>query len=103
MKAAPGDRGARPLSEPRRGVRLVAGGSAPGNGALSPPAPLPASGERGGEGGVRGLVRGFHPRLFRLLPCGERPTARLFDLLLWNDWLAWTRSTDLVSVGYGGF
>jgi hypothetical protein len=84
VKRAPGNRGTQPLTQPRRGVTLVAGGKAPGTGALSPPTPLPASGERGAEGGVRGLVRGFHPSadgLLMLLPCGERPTAKP-DLLL---------------------
>ena len=36
-----------------------------------PLSPLPAGGERGADGGVWGLVRGFHPRLLNLLPSGE--------------------------------
>ena len=36
-----------------------------------PLSPLPVCGERGTEGAVRALVRGFHPRLLNLLPSGE--------------------------------
>jgi hypothetical protein len=41
VKTAPGNRGTQRLTQPRRGVTLVAGGNAPGTGALSPPSPLP--------------------------------------------------------------
>jgi len=74
--ATPSSQGNRPLSQPGRGVKWVAGGNAPGKRALPTlcPSPRPC-GERGDP--LWRVDRGFHPRLPMLLPCGERPTLGL--------------------------